>query len=66
MQCNTITISASRVPIEDVEWLDIKAKAQSTKRSTIIRQIIAQRIADEANQLDAASSVNSQGKEAQS
>lgn len=41
---NTTTIAASGVPLELVEWIDEQAKQQCTSRSTIIRQIITQKV----------------------
>jgi hypothetical protein len=45
---NTTTIAASGVPQNLVLWLDEQAKQQCTNRSTIIRQIITQRVAGES------------------
>lgn len=45
---NTTTIAASGVPQDLVLWLDEQAKQQCTNRSTIIRQIITARIAEES------------------
>jgi metal-responsive CopG/Arc/MetJ family transcriptional regulator len=45
---NTTTIAASGVPQDLVLWLDEQAKQQCTNRSTIIRQIITQRVAGES------------------
>jgi len=45
---NKTTIAASGVPSELVEWLDEQAKKNCTNRSTIIRQILLQRIAEES------------------
>jgi metal-responsive CopG/Arc/MetJ family transcriptional regulator len=44
---NTTTIAASGVPLALVQWLDLQAKQQCTNRSTIIRQIITQRAAED-------------------
>jgi len=50
---NTTTIAASGVASDLVDWLDEQAKKQCTNRSTIIRQILTRRIAEEsANDLD--------------
>ena len=46
---NTTTIAASGVPQDLVLWLDERAKQQCTNRSTIIRQILTQRLAQESN-----------------
>ena len=53
---NTTTIRASGVSLDLVKWIDEQAKAQCTNRSTIIRQIIAQRIAEESETRDQQSS----------
>jgi metal-responsive CopG/Arc/MetJ family transcriptional regulator len=45
---NKTTIAASGVPLELVEWIDEQAKQQCTNRSTIIRQIIAQKVNQES------------------
>jgi metal-responsive CopG/Arc/MetJ family transcriptional regulator len=45
---NTTTIAASGVPLDLVSWLDEQAQKQCTNRSTIIRQIITQRVAEES------------------
>jgi metal-responsive CopG/Arc/MetJ family transcriptional regulator len=45
----TTTIAASGVPLELVQWIDEKAKEQSTNRSTIIRQILMKRVAELTN-----------------
>jgi len=45
---NTTTIAASGVPLDIVQWIDEQAKLQCTSRSTIIRQIISQRVAEQA------------------
>jgi len=44
---NTTTIAASGVPQDLVLWLDEQAKQQCTNRSTIIRQILTKRLAEE-------------------
>lgn len=46
---NTTTIAASGVPLDLVEWIDRQAKQQCTNRSTIIRQILTQRVAEESS-----------------
>ena len=46
---NTTTIAASGVPLDLVEWIDRQAKQQCTNRSTIIRQILTQRLNDESS-----------------
>jgi metal-responsive CopG/Arc/MetJ family transcriptional regulator len=46
---NTTTIAAAGVPLELVQWLDEQAKQQCTNRSTIIRQILTQRVAEESS-----------------
>jgi metal-responsive CopG/Arc/MetJ family transcriptional regulator len=49
---NTQTIAASGIPLALVQWIDKQAKQQCTNRSTIIRQILTQRAAeDEINGL---------------
>jgi len=48
LMANTTTIAASGVPLDLVQWIDEKAKQQCTNRSTIIRQIVTQRIAEES------------------
>jgi len=53
---NTTTIAASGVSLDLVQWIDEQAKAQCTNRSTIIRKIIAQRIAEESETRDQQSS----------
>jgi metal-responsive CopG/Arc/MetJ family transcriptional regulator len=45
---NTTTIAAAGVPQDLVLWLDEQAKHQCTSRSTIIRQILTQRLAQES------------------
>jgi metal-responsive CopG/Arc/MetJ family transcriptional regulator len=45
---NTTTIAASGVPQDLVLWLDEQAKQQCTNRSTIIRQILTQRVNEES------------------
>jgi metal-responsive CopG/Arc/MetJ family transcriptional regulator len=45
---NTTTIAASGVPQDLVLWLDEQAKQQCTNRSTIIRQILSARVAEES------------------
>jgi metal-responsive CopG/Arc/MetJ family transcriptional regulator len=45
---NTTTIAASGVPQDLVLWLDEQAKQQCTNRSTIIRQILTQRVTGES------------------
>ena len=44
---NTTTIAASGVPQDLVLWLDEQAKQQCTNRSTIIRQILTRRLAED-------------------
>jgi metal-responsive CopG/Arc/MetJ family transcriptional regulator len=44
---NTTTIAASGVPQDLVLWLDEQAKQKCTNRSTIIRQILTKRLAEE-------------------
>ena len=44
----TTTIAASGVPSELVKWLDEQAQKNCTNRSTIIRQILLQHIAEES------------------
>jgi metal-responsive CopG/Arc/MetJ family transcriptional regulator len=46
---NTQIIAASGVPLALVQWLDEQAKQQCTNRSTIIRQILTQRAAENQN-----------------
>jgi hypothetical protein len=46
---NTQTVAASGVPLALVQWLDEQAKQQCTNRSTIIRQILTQRAAEDQN-----------------
>jgi metal-responsive CopG/Arc/MetJ family transcriptional regulator len=47
LMANTTTIAASGVPQDLVLWLDEQAKQQCTNRSTIIRQILTARVAEE-------------------
>jgi metal-responsive CopG/Arc/MetJ family transcriptional regulator len=47
---NTTTIAASGVPQDLVLWLDEQAKQQCTNRSTIIRQILTRRLAEDNSQ----------------
>jgi len=44
----TTTIAASGVPQDLVLWIDDQAKQQCTNRSTIIRQILTKRLAEES------------------
>jgi metal-responsive CopG/Arc/MetJ family transcriptional regulator len=50
LMANKTTIAASGVPQDLVLWIDEQAKQQCTNRSTIIRQIIAKRVAEESSQ----------------
>jgi len=42
------TIAASGVSLDLVQWIDEQAKLKCTNRSTIIRQILMQRLAEES------------------
>ena len=44
---NKTTIAAAGIPQDLVQWLDEQAKQQCTNRSTIIRQILTKRLAEE-------------------
>jgi metal-responsive CopG/Arc/MetJ family transcriptional regulator len=46
---NKTTIAAAGIPQDLVQWLDEQAKVQCTSRSTIIRQILSQRVNQEAH-----------------
>ena len=48
LMANTTTIAASGVPQDLVLWIDEQAKQQCTNRSTIIRQILTRRLAEES------------------
>lgn len=50
---NTTTIAASGVPQDLVLWLDEEAKKNCTNRSTIIRQILAAKVAEELREVSA-------------
>jgi len=46
------TIAASGVSLDLVQWIDKQAKLKCTNRSTIIRQILTQRLAEESGSME--------------